>query len=73
MNKTPIERDEAIDILYSLIAKYDGHHDRQAVKNNMSNSEPFKNLVNYINKHYSENFFNRCVCVSKIFFGNRKK
>jgi len=65
MKKSPIERDEAIDILYSLIAKYDGHHDRQAVKNNMSNSEPFKKLVCYINQHYSEKIFNRV----KFFLG----
>ncbi|MDD5650302.1 MAG: hypothetical protein PHF86_07800 [Candidatus Nanoarchaeia archaeon] len=52
--RPPIERDEAIDILYDLIAKFDGHHDRQAVKQGMTKSEPFKKFANYINKHYCE-------------------
>jgi len=56
-SRPPIERDEVVEILYSLIDKYDGHHDRQLVKANIRKSEPFVKLVDYVNKHYTENDF----------------
>lgn len=52
--KPSIESNEVIDILCSLIVKYDGFHEQDIVKTAIPSSEPFKRLVSYINKHYIE-------------------
>jgi hypothetical protein len=56
VEKTPIESDDVVEILYKLIEKYDGHHLKQAVKDNIHKSEPFKELVSFVNKHYCERY-----------------
>lgn len=53
--RRPIERDEAIEILFRLIAKYDGYHEGTIVKEQMRTSKPFRELVDYVYKHYTEN------------------
>jgi hypothetical protein len=48
----PIEHEEAIKILFDIVAKYDGYHDGRVVRKSMKHSVQFKKLVEYIDRHY---------------------
>lgn len=48
-NKTPIESNEVIDILCKFL-------EEQPDKENMQKSKSYKELVNYVNKHYCERY-----------------
>jgi hypothetical protein len=56
-HKSPIEREEFINILYDIVKKYDGHHEKHQVCNALTKSEEFKNLEKFIKKHYVETDF----------------
>lgn len=60
--KPPIERDEFIEILYEIVKKYDGHHEKRQVCNALVKSDEFKNLSKFVNKHYVEvDFIESCL------------
>lgn len=51
---SPIESDIVIEILFKLVAQYDGYHAAEEVKKQMRSSIPYKELIEYVNTHYDK-------------------